>query len=146
MAAEVGVSHSLVNYYFGSRDGLFAAAAALTISPEEVVALARRGDGSLDLHRLAHAIVAVWEHPDHGARLASMARSFARGDASAEAISRYLQRTVVDALTAHYGRRRGAQLVTTVVGFIFARYVLGVEALARLTQTEAVRLLHSSLR
>lgn len=140
------MSHTLVNYHFGSRDGLFAAAAALTVSPEEVIAVARREDGSLDLQRLAHALVAVWEHPEHGARLASIARSFARGDATAEAISQYLQRTVIDALTASYGRDKGAQLITTVVGFIFARYILGVEAIARLTQTEAVRLLYRSLR
>ena len=146
LAAEVGVSHTLVNYHFGSRDGLFAAAAALTVSPEEVIAVARREDGSLDLQRLAHALVAVWEHPEHGARLASIARSFARGDATAEAISQYLQRTVIDALTASYGRDKGAQLITTVVGFIFARYILGVEAIARLTPTEAVRLLYRSLR
>ncbi len=146
LAAEVGVSHTLVNYHFGSRDGLFAAAAALTISPGEVIAVARRADGSLDLHRLAHALVAVWEHPEHGARLASIARSFARGDATAEAISHYLQRTVIDALIASYGRHKGAQLITAVVGFIFARYILGVDAIARLTQTEAVRLLYSSLR
>ena len=146
LAAEVGVSHTLVNYHFGSRDGLFAAAAALTISPDEVIAVARRADGGIDLQRLAHALVAVWEHPEHGARLASIARSFARGDVTAEAISQYLQHTVIDALMASYGRDKGAQLITAVVGFIFARYILGVEAIARLTQTEAVRLLYRSLR
>lgn len=146
LATEVGVSHTLVNYHFGSRDGLFAAAAALTISPEEVIAVARREDGGLDLQRLAHALVAVWEHPEHGARLVSMARSFASGGASSEVISVFLQRTVVDALTSSYGQRRGAEKAIAVVGFIFARYVLRVDTIARLTPAEAASLLRSSLR
>jgi len=146
LAAEVGVSHSLVNYHFGSRDRLFAAAAALTISPEQVVAATRRPDGGLDLSRLARAVVAVWEHPEHGARLEAMARSFARGDAASTAIADYLERTVVETLSTAYGRRKGATMATSIVGFLFARYVLNLPTFARLSPAEAAALLHRSLQ
>lgn len=139
------MSHTLVNYHFGSRDRLFAAAAELTISPEDVLAATRQADGSLDLRRFAHALVAVWEHPDHGPRLLAVARAFAAGDAASDAISTYLQHTVLDTLTAAYGRRRGLQMATAVVGFIFARYVLGLDAIARLSPAEAAGFLYSSL-
>lgn len=33
LASEVGVSHTLVNYHFGSRDGLVAAVIALRAAP-----------------------------------------------------------------------------------------------------------------
>lgn len=146
LATEVGVSHTLVNYHFGSRDGLFAAAAELTISPEEVLTATRRADGSVDLRRFAQALVAVWEHPDHGARLLGFARAFAAGTLPAGAISTYLQHTVVETLTEAYGRRRGATMATAIVGFIFARYVLGLETFARLSPAEAAGLLYDSLR
>src|SRR5699024_11201205 len=146
LAAEVGVSHSLVNYHFGSRDRLFAAAAALTISPEQVVAATRRPDGGLDLSRLARAVVAVWEHPEHRARLEAMARSFARGDAASTAIADYLERTVVETLSTAYGRRKGATMATSIVGFLFARYVLNLPTFARLSPAEAAALLHRSLQ
>ena len=146
LAAEVGVSHSLVNYHFGSRNQLFAAAAALTISPEQVLTATRRPDGGLDLPRFARAVVTVWEHPEHGARLAAMARSFARGDAASRAVSDYLERTVVETLSTAYGRRKGATMAASIVGFLFARYVLNLPTFARLSPAEAAALLHRSLQ
>ena len=88
----------------------------------------------------------MWEHPDHGARLLGFARAFAAGTLPAGAISTYLQHTVVETLTEAYGRRRGATMATAIVGFIFARYVLGLETFARLSPAEAAGLLYDSLR
>ena len=41
LAAELGLSHTLVNYHFGSRDGLIAAAIGSRIAPHDVIARAR---------------------------------------------------------------------------------------------------------
>src|SRR5918997_5703859 len=60
LAAKVGVSHTLVNYYFGSRDGLLAAAAALQVAPHTVLAAATDERGVLDVPVLLRELVGVW--------------------------------------------------------------------------------------
>lgn len=146
LAAEVGVSHTLVNYHFGSRDGLVAAAIALRAAPHDVIALSRDGDGVVDLPRLAHGILAVWEHPEHGARLAAFARRLASGGRSADSISEYIQHSVFQPLVDDFGREHARRMAVAIVGFLFGRYVLMLPIFASLSRDEAGRLLLSMIR
>lgn len=146
LADEVGVSHSLVNYHFGSRDGLLAAAVSLRIAPHEVVAGATRPDGTLDLPRMVRGLVSVWEHPVHGARLVQSARELAGGGAHASALAAYLQHTVFDTLFEIYGQERARRMATAIVGVIFGRYVLGLPALTALTPAQVATHLVGMLR
>ena len=146
LAAEVGVSHTLVNYHFGSRHALIAAATTLHVAPHDVIALSRDEGGRLDLARLAHGILAVWEHPEHGVRLADLARRLASGDEVSTTISSYLQSSVFDPLAAEFGRERAHRLATAIVGFVFGRYVSALPMFAALSREDAGRLLSSMLR
>lgn len=148
LAAEVGVSHTLVNYHFGSRDALVAAAIALRAAPHDVIALSRGDDGRgpVDLSRLAHGILAAWEHPEHGARLAQLARRLASGDASAESISAYIQASAFEPLVDDFGREHARRIAAAIVGFLFGRYVLALPMFAGLSREDAGRLLLSMFR
>jgi AcrR family transcriptional regulator len=146
LAAEVGVSHTLVNYHFGSRDGLVAAAIALRAAPHDVIALSRDSDGVLDLSRLAHGILAVWEHPEHGERLAGFARRLAAGGGPADSISEYIHRAVFRPLSEHFGVDHARRIAVTIVGFVFGRYVLALPMFAALPRDEAGRLLLAMIR
>lgn len=146
LAAEVGVSHTLVNYHFGSRDGLVAAAIALRAAPHDVIALSRDGDGAIDLSRLAHGILAVWEHPEHGERLAGFARRLASGGRPADAISGYIQHSVFQPLVDDFGREHARRMAAGIVGFLFGRYVLALPMFTSLSRDEAGRLLLSMVR
>ncbi|WP_052193505.1 TetR/AcrR family transcriptional regulator [Microbacterium sp. ZOR0019] len=148
LAAEVGVSHTLVNYHFGSRDDLVAAAIALRAAPHDVIALARGrdGHGPVDLSRLAHGILAVWEHPEHGAQLVGLARRLAAADESAASISGYIQVAVFEPLVADFGREHARRMAVAIVGFLFGRYVLELPMFATLPREEAGRLLLSMIR
>ncbi|MGF6824302.1 AcrR family transcriptional regulator [Microbacterium sp. ZKA21] len=146
LAAEVGVSHTLVNYHFGSRDGLIAAAVALRAAPHDVIALSRDSRGHMDLARLAHGILAVWEHPEHGAHLAHFARRLASGDASAATIGSYLQNSVYEPLSDEFGREHAHRIATAIVGFLFGRYVLALPMFTALSRADAGQLLLSMLR
>lgn len=148
LAEEVGVSHTLVNYHFGSRDGLVAATIALRAAPHDVVALSRGGDGQgpVDPSRLAHGILAVWEHPEHGARLAQFARRLASGDGPAASISDYLQASVYEPLVEDFGREQARRMAVAIVGFLFGRYVLALPMFAGLSREEAGALLLSMIR
>ncbi|KAA0961796.1 TetR/AcrR family transcriptional regulator [Microbacterium sp. ANT_H45B] len=146
LAAEIGVSHTLVNYHFGSRNGLIAAAIALRAAPHDVIALSRDGDGRLDLERLAHGILAVWEHPAHGARLADLARRLVSDSGASDTISDYLQGSVFEPLADEVGRAHARRMATALLGFLFGRYVIALPIFTLLSKEEAGRLLFSMLR
>lgn len=146
LADEVGVSHTLVNYHFGSRDALIAAAVSLRAAPHHVVAASTDENGHIDLTRLVHGLVRVWEHPDNGARLAEFARRLATGDERSPALMSYLQNTVFAALAAEFGQERARRMATAIVGVIFARYVLHLPAMVSLTPAQVAAHLLSMLR
>ncbi|MCC2028621.1 TetR family transcriptional regulator [Microbacterium sp. YMB-B2] len=146
LAAEVGVSHTLVNYHFGSRDGLLAVAVSLRAAPHQVIGAARDAEGRLDLARLVHGLVLVWEHPEHGARLASFARGLAAGDPRSSVLSSYLQHTVFESLAAQFGQDRARRMATAIIGVIFGRYVLELPVLTGLSAAGTATLLLSMLR
>lgn len=146
LAAEVGVSHTLVNYHFGSREGLVAAAVALRAAPHDVIALSRDAHGALDVARLAHGILAAWEHPEHGERLIGLARRLASGVGAAVPISEYLQNSVFQPLVDDLGREHARRVAVAIVGFLFGRYVLALPMFSSLTREDAGRLLLSMIR
>lgn len=145
LAAEVGVSHTLVNYHFGSRDALVAAAIGSRIAPHHVVSLARDATGRIQVPRLVQGLLAVWEDPVIGAKLAETARKYVALDEASGAIATYLQNVVFAPLVSDFGVLRGRRMVMTLVGFVYGRYILRVPMLASLTKDEAGRELVSML-
>ncbi len=146
LATEAGVSHTLVNYHFGSRDGLVAAAVSLRAAPHQVIASATDPDGTIDLTRLVRGLVQVWEHPEHGARLASFARDLAAGDERSPTLMSYLQNTVFAALAAQFGQERARRMAIAIVGVIFTRYVLRLPAMTAPDPAGAATILLAMLR
>lgn len=146
LAREVGVSHTLVNYHFGSRDALIALAITSRVAPHEVIALARDQAGRIQTPRLVQGLVAAWEDPAIGGRLVDAARRYAASDEASEAIAQYLQNAVFAPLVSDFGVARARGMAMTIVGFLYGRYVLRMPLLASLTKDEAVRHLLSALR
>ncbi|HWS51284.1 MAG TPA: TetR family transcriptional regulator [Microbacterium sp.] len=146
LAAEAGVSHTLVNYHFGSKDALIAAALSMRVAPHHVVDAARSADGHLDVPRLVQGLVSIWEHPEHGPRLIAFARSLASGGERSRALLGYLQHTVFDALVTEFGRERARIMATAIIGVIFARYVLELPAMRALSPKEVAQHLLGMLR
>ncbi|WP_074261804.1 TetR/AcrR family transcriptional regulator [Agromyces cerinus] len=136
LAAEAGVSHTLVNYHFGSRDALVAAAIGARIAPHDVVSLARDATGTIQTPRLVQGLLAVWEDPILGAKLVETAREYAARGETSGAIAEYLQNVVFAPLVADFGVARGRRMVMTIIGFIYGRYILQVPTLASLSKEE----------
>lgn len=138
IARDAGVSHSLVNYHFGSKDDLILTALSLTIAPHHVVRAATAG-GTLDVTALATGIVRLWDHPDHGPRLVRFARELASDGTRAALLSSYLENAVFGGLAAAVGNRTARRLAVIIVGTIFTRYVLALPLMAAQTPAEVVR-------
>lgn len=145
LAAEAGVSHTLVNYHFGGRDGLVIAAVALRIAPHEVIAASIDGRGTVDPQRLARGFVEVWERPETREPLVAFAREAASGSRRSTVLVEYLQNSVFDTLAASVGPERARRAAVAVVGLVFSRYVLRLPAMTVLTRAQLAELLLSML-
>lgn len=137
------MSHTLVNYYFGGRQGLLTAAYALTIAPHEVVAASRDRSGRLDPAVLIARLVAVWEQPVHREALTGFARQAVGGEGR-DVVVDYLQRAVFAEFVAELGIARGRRLGITIVGTIVARYLLELPGLAAAPADDVVRLMRAT--
>ncbi len=146
LAAEASVSHSLVNYHFGSRDTLLAEAISVRLAPHQVIERCRDADGRIEPARLAASLIAVWEHPVHGERLRIFAQRLASGGSQAAALTAYLQRTVFAALVEDFGREAGRRMATSIVGVVYLRYVLRFPAFTSLSRQETSAHLQGMLR
>lgn len=143
IARRAGVSHSLVNYHFGSRADLVAAALDLELAPHRLIEAARGADGSLDPLRLVTLAVAAWEQPRIRDRLLPVARA-AASDPVHNPFLPYLQ-GAVQALTPELGRERASRILVLVVGTIFARHLLQIEPLADLPPARVHHLVQEML-
>ena len=145
LADEAGVSHTLVNFHFGDRQGLIAAATALRIAPHDLLAAASTAGGGLDMPRLAHGIVALWESPEHQEALVRLARDLAAGGPRSAPLVDYLQHAVLERLQLALGNERGRVAAVVIAGTLFTRYILRVQSMAALEPREVVRLMIAAI-
>jgi AcrR family transcriptional regulator len=141
VADDAGVDAALVHYFFGSKDGLFAAVMELPFRPTEVIepVLAPGVDGLGE--RLLRQVLTIWDHPENRAALLAMLAGTTAHPEAARALREFLSREIIGRVAALVGDPLRANLVgSQVVGLIVARYVVGVEPLAGLEREEVVRL------
>ena len=138
IAEEAQVSHSLVNYHFGSRNGLLTAVFMLRASPHELLARATTPSGELRLSVLFRLLVTVWEHPITSAQLRELAMQYASGSGQSSVIGEYLHSAVFGELSAALGRVRARRVATVIVGTIFTRYVFALPEMTALSPDELV--------
>ena len=133
VAADADVDVALVSYFFGSKDGLFAAAMTLPINPAQIVeGLIAEGSAGLG-ERLARRIIAALDAADGGA-LVGLVRSASSNEQAAALLRGFVEREVIGrlarALDAPDPELRAALAGSQVVGLVMARYVVGVRPLA----------------
>lgn len=150
IAAEAGVDAALISYFFGSKQGLFAAALTLAANPAQVLGGALAGDPSTLPERLLRALVTTWDDEDAGAPLRVMVRAAAAEPNVGRLVREFVQREMVDRiaerLSGRDARARAGVLAVQLSGVIFSRYVLVVDPVATMPVDELVRLLAPGLR
>ncbi len=139
------MSHTLVNYHFGGREGLRTAAIALRVAPDRVIAASSDATGRIDHGMLAELFVRIWEDPARRPSLETLARDAASGSARAAAIVEYLQESVIAQLTASFGAERARRAAIVIVGVVFTRYVLQLPAMTSLTPRQTIETMRSML-
>jgi AcrR family transcriptional regulator len=150
IAADAGVDVALVSYYFGSKQGLFAAAMALPVNPADAFQTELDGDLETLAERVLRTMLTIWDDPILGTPLRTIAVT-AAGDPDLnrlvrEAVGREINARLSERLGEPDGAQRAAAFTTQMAGVVFARYVLRIEPIASMTIDDVVRRLAPSLQ
>lgn len=147
VARAADVDHAMVNYYFGSKQGLFAEVMALELSPtsavEQVLRYARGKTPLRIAEELVVAILGVWEHERRRLGLLDVVESVVADPATRSVMGDFISAEVLARMREHIGgpdaAYRAAGVSTVISGLIFARYLLRVEPLASMPPRDVVR-------
>jgi AcrR family transcriptional regulator len=137
VAGEAGIDASMVMRYFGSKAGLFAAAASISLEPPDLRSVPARRRGEL----LVRHFVDRWESTPSADTLVLLLRTGVTDDEVAKQAQANLSRLIgapVAALGDPDADRRSALIATQLVGLAVSRYILRHEPLATMSVDEIV--------
>lgn len=150
IAREARVDPALVHHYFDGKEALFSAAVALPADPGDLLAGLDPSTAEGRGLYVAHAVLTLWEGPQRRV-LAAFFRatigSTSRTRLLREVVHRRILARVADGLPYDDAERslRASLAATQVVGFLVARYIVGLEPLASLPAASAEALLAPAL-
>jgi AcrR family transcriptional regulator len=137
IASEAGIDASMVMRYFGSKAGLFAAAASVSLGPPDLRSVPARRRGEV----LVRHFVDRWESTPSADTLVLLLRTAVTDDAVAEQVQANFDRLVgapVTALGVPDADRRSALIAAQLLGVVVSRYILHHEPLASMPIDELV--------
>ena len=142
IATDAEVDTALVSYYFGSKQGVFGAAMALTANPAQVLAAALVGDLSGLPERVLRALLRTWDDEETGAPLRAMLGGVGQNPAIARVVGEVVEREIIGAVAARlrgpHRDQRAAAFGAALAGLIFGRYILRLGPLVSMSADEVV--------
>jgi AcrR family transcriptional regulator len=132
VAAEADIDPSMVMRYFGSKEGLFAAAASFELQlPELATIHAKRRGRTLAQHYLQ-----LWGRGGGG--LAILLRTAATNDGAAERVRKVFRDQVVPAIAAVVSdapAARAALISSQFLGLAYSRFVIAIPEVVKLNDS-----------
>ncbi|MFI7702942.1 TetR family transcriptional regulator [Nonomuraea sp. NPDC049480] len=143
IAREAKVDPALVHHYFETKEGMFAAAMQLPVSPDKVIPVLLEGPREEIGERLVRLLLTVTAEPETREPMVALIRSAMTNEQAAammrEFITNALLYQVADRLGVPHLRIEAA--FAQMFGTILGRYVLKLEPLASADPEELVELL-----
>jgi len=143
IAREAKVDPALVHHYFATKEGMFAAAMQLPVTPDVVIPLLLEGPREELGERLVRMMLRVTATPETREPMVALIRSAMTNEQAAvmfrEFISNALLFQVADRLGVPHLRIEAA--FAQMFGAIMARYVIKLEPMASADPEELVELL-----
>jgi AcrR family transcriptional regulator len=137
VAADAHIDASMVMRYYGSKEGLFAAAADLDLKLPDLTGIARREWG----RRLAQHFFERWEGTEGESILGLLVRSATTNDHAASRLRALVDQQLAGRLRdagIDRAERRAALIFTQMLGLAYCRYVLSLPAVAGTPADELV--------
>ncbi|WP_113700947.1 TetR family transcriptional regulator [Nonomuraea lactucae] len=148
IAREAKVDPALVHHYFATKEGMFAAAMRLPLTPEVVIPTVIEGPRDEIGERLVRLILSVTATPETREPMIALIRSAVTNEQAVtmfrEFVSNALLLRVADALEVPHLRIEAA--FSQMFGVLMARYVLKLEPLASADPEELVALLAPTIQ
>ncbi|MEU5864704.1 MULTISPECIES: TetR family transcriptional regulator [unclassified Nonomuraea] len=148
IAREAKVDPALVHHYFETKEGMFAAALQLPITPDEIVPMLLDGPREEIGERLVRTILGVTAEPETREPMIALIRSALTNEQAAamfrEFITNALLFQVADSLGVPHLRIEAA--FAQMYGLIMARYVIKLEPLAGADPEELVELIAPTIQ
>ncbi|MEV0379199.1 TetR family transcriptional regulator [Nonomuraea sp. NPDC050643] len=143
IAREAKVDPALVHHYFDTKEGMFAAAMRLPVTPHQVIPLLLEGPREEIGERLVRFILRATSAPETREPMVALIRSAMTNEQAAtmfrEFISNALLYQVADRLEVPHLRVEAA--FAQMFGMVMARHVIKLEPMASATPDELVELL-----
>ncbi|CAM4500228.1 TetR family transcriptional regulator [Nocardia ninae] len=138
IAADAAIDPSMVMRYFGSKDGLFAAAVDIDLALPDLAAADRDSLGEL----LVRRFLALWEEPPGNEVMLTLLRSAVTDDAVTERFRAVFAQQVLPAVL-RFGDpadapHRSGLVVTQLLGLALCRYVLRIPPVVAFTRDELI--------
>ncbi|MFG1796918.1 TetR family transcriptional regulator [Nocardia sp. NPDC049149] len=134
IATDAAIDPSMVMRYFGSKDGLFAAAVDIDLALPDLAAADPDRLGEL----LVRRFLALWEEPPGNEVLRTLLRSAVTDDAVTERFRTVFAEQVLPAVLrfgdAADAPRRSGLVVTQLLGIALCRYILRIPPVVALTR------------
>ncbi|WP_153504537.1 TetR/AcrR family transcriptional regulator [Cumulibacter manganitolerans] len=144
IAARAGVDPAMIKHYFGSKQGLFAAAVELPFDPGAIVADVLRGDRDQLGNRLAATFLTMWDSAGGAAATSTVRTAVGSPEAGAALHDFLINRVMRHGLTQLMGwtpeaRWRASLVASQLVGLLVTRYIVPFAPLADAEVDEVVR-------
>jgi AcrR family transcriptional regulator len=141
IAAAAGVDQALINYHFGSKQGLFAEAVRFRCTRSAALTKAIDGDRHTLADRLLRAVTELWDDPEPADEPT---------DAVMTVFREYLEREVIGRIAELLGgpdaTERATAAVTVLGGLVFTRYLNPLAPAAGLSAADVRRIHGPALR
>lgn len=139
VAAAAGIDPAMVIRYFGSKDNLFARAAAIDLKLPLLDKVPRAEIGE----RLVRHFLSIWEGPQADTSMAVLLRSAASNELSADKMREMFAAQVLPAIgrvgrRASAGRRAGL-VASQLLGLALCRYILKIRPVTEMPLEELVK-------
>jgi AcrR family transcriptional regulator len=140
IAEAAGVTPGMIHHFFGSKQQVFLAAIRMPLDPVQVLAAATAGPRREFPERLVRAFVQFWTSEQTGPALRGMLRSAIADEEQAAALRGFADAVMLPQVSAALGVPVAgvATALSTMLGLVVARMLIGIEALASLTEDEIV--------
>ena len=145
VAAAAGVDPALVMQYFGSKEGLFAAAATWSDDAQTVLTASREQVPAAALHDM----IEKFEHGDREAAVALMRNCLTHPEAGRimrDEVMCERATAIAGAIGGDDAELRAALVGACMIGLGMARYVLELPGLSTASPEDVVRLMEPALR
>jgi AcrR family transcriptional regulator len=142
VAKEAGIDPSMVMRYYGSKEGLFAAAVDVDLHLPQASRLPVRRIGEM----LARHLISRWEGELSDEFIRLLLRSAGTNKGAAEQFRRIFERQVLEFVReltrdAPDARRRAAMVSSQVLGLSYCRYILELPAVVEIDRETLARTL-----